>query len=94
MPGISRRAGVCLTAPLPSAAALAQHVASLGLEARAGPVDYGLTLGLRVATVIARVPRGTDIALALDYTPAHPERTRLQVCRDFDRCGMDLFFSD
>ena len=80
-------------APLPSAAAVAQHVASLGFEARAGPVDYGLTLGLRVATVIARVPRGTDIALTLDYTPAHPERTRLQLCREFETCAIEGLFS-
>jgi hypothetical protein len=80
-------------APLPASAAVAQHVASLGLEARAGPVDYGLTLGLRAATVIARVPRGTDMALALVYTPAHPELTRLQVCREFDKCGMEALLS-
>ena len=80
-------------APLPRVAAVAQHVVSLGFEARAGPVDYGLTLGLRVATVIARVPRGTDIALTLDYTPAHPERTRLKICREIDTCAMDAFFS-
>jgi hypothetical protein len=83
-----------LRAPLPAAAAVAQHVASLGLEARVGPIDYGLSLGLRVATLIAPVPRGTDMALALDYTPAHPERTRLRVCRTSDRCDMGLLFSD
>jgi hypothetical protein len=82
-----------LWTPLPTGAAVAQHVASLGLEARAGPVDYGLTLGLRVATVIARVPRDTDMALTLDYTPSHPERTLLQVCRESERCAMDVFFS-
>jgi len=80
-------------APMPPVVAVAQHVASLGLEARAGPVDYGLTLGLRVATVIAQVPRGADMALALDYTPSHPERTRLRVCREFETCAKDVFFS-
>jgi hypothetical protein len=83
-----------LYAPMPPVAAVAQHVASLGLEARAGPVDYGLTLGLRVATVIARVPRGSDMALALDYTPAHPELTRLHVCKEFETCAMDALFLD
>ena len=80
-------------APLPPAPAIAQHVTSLGLEARAGPIDYGLTLGLRAATVIARVPRGTDMALALDYTPARAELTRLQVCKEFEACGMEALLS-
>jgi hypothetical protein len=82
-----------LRVPLPPAAAVAQHVASLGLEARAGPVDYGLMLGLRVATVLARAPAGTDVTLALDYTPANPELTRLQVCKEFDECGMEALLS-
>ena len=83
-----------LCAPMPPVAAVAQHVASLGLEARAGPVDYGLSLGLRVSTVIARVPRGADMALALDYTPAHPEWTRLRVCKEFETCVMDALLLD
>jgi hypothetical protein len=78
-----------LWAPLSPVAAVAQHVASLGLEARAGPVDYGLTLGLRVATEMARVSRGDALTLALDYMPAHPERTRLRLCKELATCGMD-----
>ena len=68
-----------LCAPMPPIAALAQHVASLGLEARAGPAHYGVALVLRGGTVIAQIPRGTDIVLALDYTPADPGRTQLRL---------------
>ena len=63
-------------------AAVAEHVASLGLEARAGPVDYGLTSGCALNRADARVPRGSDMALALDYTAAHPELTDFASARN------------
>lgn len=83
-----------LAVPLPAAGSVAQHLGSLGLEARAGPVDYGVTLGLRVVTLIARIPQDANIILALDYTPAHPERTRFRLCREPKSCAVDGFFSD
>jgi hypothetical protein len=83
-----------LAVPLPVAGSVAQHLGSLGLEARVGPVDYGVTLGLRVVTLIARIPQDASMTLALDYAPAHPERTRLQLCREPELCAVDGFFSD
>jgi len=80
--------------PLPPVAPIVRHGTSLGLDVRAGPVAYGITVGLRVATELGPIPHDAQIVLALDYTPAQPGLTRLYLCGTSEPCSTDAVFSD
>lgn len=71
---------------LPDEPAIAMDHRTLGLEARANEIEFGVTLGLKSTTVLAQVPDDTSIAYTLAFAPDRPAETRLDYCIGSESC--------
>jgi hypothetical protein len=71
---------------LPKKAPVAVNTRAVGLNVRASNVDFGLTLGYRDATLLARVPVGESLYIRLRFLPDDVGATRLTYCPEEDPC--------
>lgn len=74
------------TVPLPAAAPKALHLESVGASAHGNHSNFGMSLGYRAFTLIARARADSSEALGLRYRPNQPSATRLRACGETIPC--------
>jgi hypothetical protein len=72
--------------PLPKTAPVAVSTRAIGLDLRASHSGFGLTLGYRDATLLARVSTGESLYMRLRFLPDDVGATRLTYCPEEDPC--------
>lgn len=65
-----------------------------GLDLRAAPSSWGITLGFRGAAVLAQVPAGETVYRRLRFQPDDPAATLLRYCRGEAECARFDFMSE
>ncbi|MGH8655869.1 MAG: hypothetical protein ACREYE_28460 [Gammaproteobacteria bacterium] len=71
---------------MPKKAPVAVNTRAIGLDLRASHSGFGLTLGYRDATLLARVSTGESLYMRLRFLPDDVGATRLTYCPAEDPC--------
>jgi hypothetical protein len=92
-PGFPERESYWFWVPQPASPPVAWAGEAIGLDLRAAPSIWGITLGFRGAAVLAQLPAGETVYRRLHFAPDDPASTRLRYCRGETECArFDLGF--